>query len=565
MAGERILIVDDERFVGMALKRELGRLAYQVDSVLSGEEAVKLCRQKEYSVALIDKNMPGMNGVNTCRELKKFSQDLIVILITGENTVPEAELEAAGGMSYLFKPFLEGEVREAVKLALNEKARSLLPGQGTCTIESMDTLTQLVDRKAFLQKAGLQIKRAQRIGRTCAILFVDLDHFKPVNDTFGHCVGDALLKDAASRLAAGIRETDVMARFGGDEFIILLSDLEHGENAQYAARRILDKFNTVRTMAGHELLITVSIGIAVYPQDGDSLEQLLRHADTAMYAAKEAGRNRVKFYDPQMDARAIRKMQVEREIRGSLEKNGFALFYQPIVKVSDGMVWGFEALLRRLTPEGDPVLPETFLPVAEETGLIVPVGDWVVHEACRFNRKLLDAGYRDMVMSVNISAAQLRHKGFMDMLKSSLQQSGLPPEFLQIEVNEVVFAGAFDAAVEALQKLGAMGIKIALDRFGVGYSSLVYLQKIPGFNLKIDRNFINKIAMESDENAMIPAVVSLAHALKRRVVAVGVETREQLDKLSDNECDFYQGHWLSRPLPEEQVAAFLQGAGKKEK
>lgn len=440
----------------------------------------------------------------------------------------------------------------------DSEERKLLEGQ-LITIANSDALTHLPNRASFLEKAELELARARRCGRQCAVLFVDLDHFKSVNDTLGHSVGDELLKDSAGKMAACIRETDILARLGGDEFIVFVSELESGQGAQYLAERIRERFNAPRVIAGHDLFITASVGVAVYPNDGELLEDLLKNADTAMYAAKESGRNSFCFFDRAMHESAASKMQLERCLRDALVKKEFALFYQPIVGMASGKIRGFEALLRWFRTEGGMVLPDGFISVAEETGLIVPIGEWVLHEACRFNRQLVDAGYPDLVMSVNLSVAQLRSKELVDTIKSALERSGLRPEFLEIEVTESLFIESLQSAIDVLNAIRALGVKVSLDDFGTGYSSLVHLHKLPIGSLKIDRLFIREIAKDSDENAMIPAIIDLAHKLNLDVIAEGVETEVQLEKLSGNRCDYYQGYFLSKPIRADQVQGFLAG------
>ena len=440
---------------------------------------------------------------------------------------------------------------------IQDVTENMLLEQKLLTMAHCDALTKLPNRTFFLEEANLEISRARRTGMQCAILFIDIDHFKSVNDSLGHSVGDDLLKDTAEKLAPCIRQTDIMARLGGDEFIVFLNNIESGQDAQYIAERIREKFNAPRIIAGNDLFITVSIGITVFPHDGDSLEELLKNADTAMYVAKQSGRNMFRFFDSVMNSNVVTKMQVERGLRDALGKKEFVLFYQPIVHVADGKIRGFEALLRWFKSEGGLVLPNEFIFVAEETGLIVPIGEWVLHEACRFNKSLVDAGYTDMVMSVNISVAQLRRKGVVDIIKSALDQSGLRPELLEVEVTESLFIESFDAAIEILNAIRELGVQVSLDDFGTGYSSLVHLQKLPIMNLKIDRLFIKEIAKDSDENAMIPAIIELAHKVKLGVVAEGVETRLQLEKLVSNHCDYYQGYLFSGPIPADQVLLLL--------
>ena len=452
----------------------------------------------------------------------------------------------------------DGQVMGLVGIGRDITERKLLESK-LVTMAHYDPLTALPNRTLFLEKANMGLAHAKRGGMQCAILFVDLDHFKSVNDTLGHSIGDALLKDTSLKLAECVRETDVMARLGGDEFIILLNDLEDAQGAQHIAERIREKLNMPRVVAGNDLFITASIGIVTYPHDGDTLEDLLKNADTAMYAAKAAGRNMYCFYDHGMNQKAVTKMQVERGLREALFKNELALFYQPIVSVKDGKVRGFEALLRWFRTEGGLVFPDEFIPVAEETGLIIPIGEWVLYEACRFNRTLIDGGFGGMIISVNISVAQLRRKNIIDIIKGALESSRLPPESLEIEVTESMFIDSFETAIEVLNGIRALGVRISLDDFGTGYSSLVHLQRLPIANLKIDRLFIREIAKDTDENAMISAIIDLAHKLSLSVVAEGVETGIQLEKLSGNQCDYFQGFFLSRPMPAAQVMPFLQG------
>ncbi len=434
--------------------------------------------------------------------------------------------------------------------------RKLLEGR-LITIARSDALTQLPNRVCFLEKAGQEILRAKRTGHLCAVLFVDLDHFKNVNDTLGHSVGDELLKDSAAKLVTCIRETDILARLGGDEFSVLLSDLESINDAQAIAERIREKFNAPRIIVGNDLFVTASVGIAVHPSDGEHLEDLLKNADTAMYAAKASGRNTYCFFDQVMHENAASKMKVERYLRDALEKKEFALFYQPIVSMADGKVRGFEALLRWFKADGELVLPGEFIGVAEETGLIIAIGEWALHEACRFNKRLCDEGHAGLVMSVNMSVAQLRWKNLVGIIKSALDQSGLPPHLLEVEVTESLFIESLDEAIGVLNAIRDLGVHVSLDDFGTGYSSLVHLLKLPIGSLKIDRIFIREIARDGDENAMIPAIIDLAHKLKLQVIAEGVEAGAQVEKLLRDRCDYYQGYYLSKPIKADEVLPFL--------
>ncbi|MDE2008631.1 MAG: EAL domain-containing protein [Candidatus Omnitrophica bacterium] len=426
------------------------------------------------------------------------------------------------------------------------------------TLSYYDAVTTFPNRTLFFERANLGLSHARRGNISCAILFVDLDHFKNVNDTLGHSVGDELLKDTAVRLAECVREVDTIARLGADKFIVFLNGLEDAQSSQHIAERIREKMNCSRMILDHDLFITASVGIATFPEDGDNLEELLKNADTAMNAAKDAGRNAFCFFNGTMNDRAVARMQIERGLRGALAKNEFKLYYQPIVAVADGAVRGFEVLLRWFKSDGTLVYPNDFIGIAEETGLIVAIGEWVLKEACRTGQKLHTMGFDEIVMSVNISVVQLRTDAIIPVISNALLESGFPPEFLEIEVTESIFIGSFDASIEILQKIRDMGVRVALDDFGTGYSSLSHLQRLPITTLKIDRFFIKELMNEGVEMAMTATIIELAHHLNLGVIAEGVEHDHQLKNLARKQCDYFQGFLFGKPMPEEQALAFLK-------
>ncbi|MEI7998141.1 MAG: EAL domain-containing protein, partial [Candidatus Omnitrophota bacterium] len=427
------------------------------------------------------------------------------------------------------------------------------------TLAHYDVLTTFPNRALFFERASVGLSYARRSDTSCAILFVDLDHFKVINDTLGHSVGDELLKDTAVKLADCVREMDTIARLGGDEFIVFLNGLEDAQSAQHIAERIREKFNSSRQVLGNDLFVTASVGIATFPNDGANLEDLLKNADTAMYAAKEGGRNTYCFFDGEMNQKAVSRMQIERGLRDAVGKGEFKLFYQPIIGVKDGRVRGFEALLRWFRSDGVLVYPNDFICVAEETGLIVSIGEWVINEACRFGKKLQTLGFEELVMSVNISVVQLRRRAIIDTIRNALFESGLPPESLEIEVTESILIGSFDSSIEILKEIRAMGVRISLDDFGTGYASLSHLQRLPIANLKIDRLFIRELMdHEGVETAMTSTIIELAHNLKLSVVAEGVEHDAQLKRLSEEQCDYFQGFLYGKPMPEDKAISFLE-------
>jgi|GEM_PF-6579446 len=426
------------------------------------------------------------------------------------------------------------------------------------TLAHYDILTSFPNRALFFEMAGSGLSYSRRSGTSCAVLFVDLDHFKTVNDTLGHPVGDELLKDTAVKLAQCVREMDTIARLGGDEFIVFLNSFEDAQSAQQIAERIREKFNSPRQILGNDLFVTASVGIATYPNDGNTLDDLLKNADTAMYAAKQSGRNTYCFFDKEMNQKAVARMNIERGLRDALMKSEFRLFYQPIINVKDNKIRGFEALLRWFRNDGVLVCPNDFISIAEETGLIVSLGEWVLKEACLFGRKLRDLGFKDHVMSVNISVAQLRRNAIVDAIRNALEETGLSPESLEIEVTESILIGSFDASIEVLQKIRDMGVRISLDDFGTGYSSLSQLQHLPITNLKIDRMFIKQLMSEDLKMAMTSTIIDLAHALNLGVVAEGVEFDLQLKRLTEEKCDYFQGFLFGQPMPEEVALSFIR-------
>ncbi|MBF0594158.1 MAG: EAL domain-containing protein [Candidatus Omnitrophica bacterium] len=420
-----------------------------------------------------------------------------------------------------------------------------------------DTLTSLPNRTLFFERVNTAISQAKRVKMQCAILFVDLDHFKSVNDTLGHTIGDALIRDAASRLMECVRESDTLARLGGDEFIIFLNGLEGGQQALVIADRIREKFNAPRNVAGNDLFITASVGISVFPDDGNDLEELLKNADTAMYAAKDLGRNAHCFFNAVMNQKAVTKMQIERGLRDAFRKGEFELFYQPLIDLRQGTVRGFEALLRWFKTEGGLVMPNEFIPIAEETGLIIPIGEWVLREACRFNQELNSLNGQNFVISVNMSVAQLRRKNTVDVIANILSSTGLPAHLLELEITESILIASFDSAMDVLNDIRKLGVKVALDDFGTGYSSLSHIQKIPLDVLKIDRSFVQSILAEKEATDLIPIIIDLAHKLKLEVVAEGIETEAQLARLLSNSCDYGQGYLISRPMKSSDLHNFI--------
>jgi diguanylate cyclase (GGDEF)-like protein len=424
-----------------------------------------------------------------------------------------------------------------------------------------DALTNLPNRRrlgACLEEA---IGQAAHLGRRAAVMFIDLDRFKNVNDMLGHGVGDQLLVQAAARLEACARRGDVVARLGGDEFAVVLPQLEahHDSEADAAqvAGRIIEALAQPFHLQGQQLFVSASIGIASYPQDGSNAEQLLKSADTAMYGAKNNGRNNFQFYSAALHENAAQRLQLESQLRQALERGEFLLHYQPKLDLASGSVSGFEALLRWQHPERGLVPPLEFVSILEDTGLIIPVGEWVIEEVCRQLRSWEAAGLVAPPVAINLSARQLQQAGLADAIERVVRAAGVDPALLEFELTESMLMADPEAAVAILCRIKALGIRLSVDDFGTGYSSLAYLKRFPLDALKIDRTFVRDLPDDPDDAAITKAVIRLAHSLSLKVVAEGVENIAQLRELEQYDCDEIQGYYISKPRPAADCVAFL--------
>ena len=420
-----------------------------------------------------------------------------------------------------------------------------------------DVLTGLPNRLLFRDRISVALAHARRNRRYVAVMFLDLDQFKLVNDTLGHTVGDGLLQAAAERLVGCVRADDTVARMGGDEFTLLLSDLSDGRAAATVAQKVLESISEPIVVESHELFITTSIGIAIYPEDGGDTETLLKNADRAMYRAKEAGRNNFQFaMRATIDATAGR-LSIERSLHHAFERKEFVVHYQPMIESRTRRVVGAEALIRWNHPEFGLMTPDDFIPIAEETGLIYPIGEWVMHTACEQMKRWHDAGHDDLRVAVNLSARQFQQRDLTTMIERVLAETHYPAAALDVEITESIAMHNAELSLGIMRRLKEMGISISIDDFGTGYSSLSYLKRFPIDTVKIDQNFIRDLSRDSNDGAIISAVISMARALKLRVVAEGVETEEQLAFLLRQHCEVIQGFLYSRPVPAEEFELVL--------
>jgi len=420
-----------------------------------------------------------------------------------------------------------------------------------------DALTGLPNRGLLLGRLKRAMARADRAGTLLAVLFLDLDQFKEINDSLGHAVGDAVLKAIAQRLEGCLRSTDTVARLGGDEFTILLEDLRGADEIAGVADKLLRAIAEPAEVAGQALHLSTSIGVTVYPLDDRNADTLLRNADLAMYHAKQEGRNNVQFFSHDMSERTEQRVDLVGRLRGALGRGELALHYQPQVDVRSGAITGVEALLRWHDPERGLVSPAQFIPVAEDTGLIVPIGEWVLREACAQAKRWLEAGLGPLTMAVNLAPRQFRQKSLVATVAGILADTGLPPHCLELEITESTMMHRAEEAAACLRELHALGVQISLDDFGTGYSSLAYLHRFPVHSLKVDQTFVRDIKSDRDDAAIVSTVITLARQMKLKSLAEGVETREQLAFLRTRGCDYFQGYLFCRPLPAAEIEALL--------
>ena len=421
-----------------------------------------------------------------------------------------------------------------------------------------DVVTNLPNRLLLNDRISQSVSLARRRNRPLAVLFLDLDHFKKINDSLGHAVGDQLLQSVSKRLLAGVRNSDTVSRQGGDEFVILLSEISHPEDAATSARKILLSLSAPHSIESHNLDIAGSIGISIYPEDGEEAETLIKNADTAMYHAKESGRNNFQFFKPEMNRQAVERQSLEGSLRHALERCEFLLHYQPKVNLSTGQITGAEALIRWQHPDRGLVSPAQFVAIAEDCGLILPIGRWVLREACRQAREWQRAGLPFMRVAINVSATEFRAKTFLEEVSTTLKETGLEACYLDLELTEGVLMHNAKSTSSVLQALKRMGVHLAVDDFGTGYSSLSYLRQFPIDVLKIDQSFVRQISEDPNDSAIVRAIIDMGKNLKLRVIAEGIETQEQLALLQTWNCSEGQGYLFSRPVPAAQFAQLLQ-------
>ena len=454
--------------------------------------------------------------------------------------------------------FYEGTVEDVTETKLNQEKLEHLANH--------DPVTGLPNRLLMNDRLRQMMLSAQRSKSIVAVALVDLDHFKLINDTFGHNRGDQLLQTMSHRMLACVREADTVVRLGGDEFVLLLSGAGRGEAMSQVVQRVLQTIARPSQIEGRELSVSCSVGVSIFPRDGRDVQTLLKNADTAMYKAKELGRNNFQFYSPEMNTVITERLEMQSALRSAVEHKQFALLYQPKVDLVTGQIAGMEALLRVKGENGELSLPENFITLAEESGLIVQIGEWVMREACNFNKSLQERGLPPMRVAINLSARQLTRYDLVRAVEQALQHAELSAEYLELELTESMVMHDPEGVIATLAQLQALGIQLSIDDFGTGYSSLSYLKRFPVASLKIDQSFVRELGQDENAAAIVKAIISLGHSLDMKVIAEGVETEKQMSFFLENRCDAMQGFLFSRPLSAGEFALLVEresgGAGK---
>jgi diguanylate cyclase (GGDEF)-like protein/PAS domain S-box-containing protein len=482
--------------------------------------------------------------------------EMVVVSKTNEEYIYDVSIkpvtDGAGRLSFILAEGWDITKRKKMESMLKKKAREIR------SIAYADPLTSLPNRAYLAMELGKALEKARREKKPGTVLFIDVDDLKMINDTFGHSYGDHVIANAGMRLRNVVDKSKAfLARIGGDEFIVILYGEGDRQRSAGIADKIMEALRQEQCIGGEYIKMSASIGIAIYPEDGDSVEDILKNADNALYAAKRNGKNCWSFYEATMQDEAYEKMILTNSLRFAVERQELLLHYQPQVHIASGEIVGFEALLRWNSPEHGLVSPGRFVPLAEQCGLIRQIGQWVLREACYFAKYLSDAGYKDMHIAVNVSAHQLTADDFVDSIAGILSATGVMPKQLEIEITESIMLSSVEIIIRKLELLSSMGVSLSLDDFGAGYSSLTYLQRLPVNILKIDKSFIDMILMDKAKPAIIASIVNMAHILNMTVVAEGVEKKEQLDYLGKQNCDMVQGYFISRPLPQERAIEFL--------
>lgn len=555
----KVLLVEDNEGDVRLVKELLSHDCpgkFVIETVNRLQEAIETIKQKEFDVVLTDLSLPDSDGMETISHIQESNSNIPIVVLSGQDSESLAtKIVQSGAQDYLVKGQGDGHlISKALRYAIERKRIQ----EGLSYLAQYDSLTGLANRNLFRERLGRALIRADRNKSLVALMFIDLDRFKNINDTLGHDAGDKLLIEVSKRLEKCTRDGDTVARLGGDEFTVILEDINHVDDAANVARKILVALEPAIKLDEHEVFMTPSIGVTIYPVDDTSENNLLKNADTAMYRAKERGRNGFQFYTAGMNTRTIERLELEAGLRRALKNDEFVLYYQPKIAIDNRQIIGAEALIRWQHKKLGLIPPMEFIPIAEETGLIVPIGEWVIQTACKQVASWQEAGFSGLRMAVNISARQFRDSDIVKVVLDAVIQTNINPRDLEVEITESMLMEDTSVNIAALKELKDNGVHISIDDFGTGYSSLSYLKRFNIDALKIDKSFVRDITTDPDDAAIASAVIALGQSLRLIVVAEGVETEDQLVFLKTQGCHEAQGYLFSRPLTAANFIQLLQ-------
>ena len=570
----RLLIIDDEEQIRSLLMDLLGTV-YDCCTASSAEEALSALSEDTFDLVISDIDMGRMSGLELVPRVHSLSPDTVVVMISGNQDI-EFAIQAlrVGAFDYISKPIdlrhVEASVERALRHSelLKEKRRykeqlEELLQKRTAQVDWLayyDTLTQLPNRALFEDRLTQACSIAKSTDQSLGVLFISLDQFKKVNDSLGHGPGDSLLREFAERLKSCISQSDTVARFGNDEFALLLTQINGTNDVIETIGSLSQVLQFSFDLPGHEVYATASVGVSMFPIDGEDGHTLLKNAGAALYKAKKSGGANYQFYTADMHELATRRLALETSLRRAIQNEEFLLHYQPRVSVDSLAITGVEALVRWQHPQFGLVSPSEFIPLAEDTGLIVPIGEWVLRQACEQNRRWQDEGFAPVQVAVNISGRQFHDRDLSQTVIRILNESGLAPNHLELELTESSIIQNAEFAASLLTRWRNMGVNISIDDFGTGVSSLASLKRLPIGALKIDQSFVRDATTDPDDAAIVMAIITLAHNLRLKVIAEGVETEEQLRFLQLLRCDEIQGYFFSKPLPAEKLVALFDSA-----
>lgn len=555
----KILLIEDDEddfILVQDLLKEAFESRFDLDWIDNWDGALDALSQNAHDICFVDYRLGKSDGVELVRIAVDQGCKIPIILATGlESREIDIQAMEAGAADYLVKSQLTAPlIDRAIRYAIERKRVE----ESLATLSHYDPLTGLANRSLFQVRLNDAVAQSKRANHLIAVMLLDLDHFKDINDTWGHPVGDALLKGVAERLEVVTRETDTVARLGGDEFAIIATNLTDSEGAATLANKAIEALKEPFQLDGKEVRTATSVGISLFPSDKGDDADLQKHADFALYQAKGNGRGLLQFYDAEMNVKRSKRKSLERDLELALEREELSLNYQPKVQAVTGAITGVEALLRWKHPERGQISPVEFIPIAESTGQIIEIGQWVIETACAAHFAWIDAGLSPIPVAVNLSGVQLTRGGLVDSITKIVADTGIDPRFLEFEITEGAIIDKLDAVSKILSELHDLGHKLYIDDFGTGYSSLVHLKRFPVDCLKIDRSFITNIPDNPDDVAITRAVIALARSLGMKVVAEGVENWSQFSYLQESNCREMQGYYFSPPLPSTELVEWIR-------